>query len=101
MQYEEYNGVNYKEIVDPTSRFRITSRDNYYVIDIELTALGFNGVEDTDWECVYYIAKHSLGTTKFRHGIRRGRWVVDNELNSSPGFNGIENFDWVNVLTIS
>lgn len=34
------------------SRYRTGIRDGQYVIDKELTATGFNGVENTDWENV-------------------------------------------------
>jgi hypothetical protein len=40
----------YKEFTKDGSTFRIGVRGGAFVVDVELTATGFDGVENTDWE---------------------------------------------------
>jgi hypothetical protein len=42
--------AQYVEYTDGSTNCRDGVRDNAYVIDIELTATGFDGTEDVDWE---------------------------------------------------
>ena len=42
----------YKTFTDGISTLRIGVRGGALVKDIELTALGFAGVKNTDWECL-------------------------------------------------
>lgn len=47
--------VQYVEYTDGIDTFRDGVRNGAYVIDKKLTPLGFNGIEDTDWECIYIV----------------------------------------------
>jgi len=40
-------------IDDGVTGYRDLIRDRAYCIDHELTPTGFDGIKDTDWECVY------------------------------------------------
>lgn len=42
--------AQYIEYTDGTDTYRDGVRDGAYVIDVELTATGFDGEEDTDWK---------------------------------------------------
>ena len=42
----------YRLFSDGTIKYRKGIRDDYEVLDVALTATGFSGIEDTDWENV-------------------------------------------------
>jgi hypothetical protein len=42
--------AQYRELTDGTGVYRIGVRDEGFVIDVETTATGFDGDENTDWE---------------------------------------------------
>ena len=96
-QYVEYADLVYVEYSDGVDTFRDGSRDSGYVIDKELTATGFDGVEGVDWE---EIEEHTCpgATGVFRDGVRDGYYVIDAEL-TVTGFDGAEDIDWKNIET--
>jgi hypothetical protein len=49
---QEYAEVQYRIFTDPVTGFNCRKgvRDHQFVADIELTEIGFNGVENTDWK---------------------------------------------------
>jgi len=36
----------------------------------------------------------------YRDGVRGGKYVIDVEINHSPGFSGTEGVDWENLLEL-
>ena len=68
---------------------------NAYYIDVGLTALGFDGDENTDWT---WVLKYNGQTAVFRSGVRAGDFVVDGTINGT-GFAGSEDTDWENHTT--
>jgi len=44
--------AQYIEYTDGATTYRDGVRNTKFVIDVELTETGFDGVEDTDWENV-------------------------------------------------
>lgn len=42
--------AQYLEYTDDSDTFRDGVRDGAYVVDVELTATGFDGTEDVDWK---------------------------------------------------
>jgi hypothetical protein len=98
-QYVTYALNELVEYTDGTETYREGSRNNSFVLDKEITALGFSGVENNDWENLW--SKVSVGLTgKFRDGVRSGAYVIDETI-TGTGFAGTENVDWINVETLS
>jgi hypothetical protein len=83
-----------------SSNFRIGGRGSEFVIDCEITHLGFNGAENTDWENLFSTSDPSSSRPEFRDGVRNCEYVIDQAL-TVTGFNGIENTDWVNLISRS
>jgi hypothetical protein len=96
-QYHIYSEGQYIKITDKETDldWRIGLRDHSLVNDIELTKLGFNGTENTDWCCIKTDVLKVIGA-HVREGIRDTFYVVDIEL-TKKGFSGTENTDWINV----
>lgn len=44
------SSVQYRYLTDGTAIIRKGVRDSAFVVDLSLTALSFNGIEDIDWE---------------------------------------------------
>ncbi len=98
-QYVTYLLNELVEYTDGTETYREGSRNNTFVLDKEITGLGFSGVEDTDWENLW--SKVNTGLTGvFRDGVRDGAYVIDEAL-TGTAFAGTENVDWINVETLS
>jgi hypothetical protein len=62
VQLETYNldirtGIQYLSYTDGSSIWRVGLRNSSVCWDVALTPTGFNGAEDTDWECVFSIPK--------------------------------------------
>lgn len=57
--------VTWSTLTDGTTTIRKLIRDGYYVVDKTLTELGFDGVEDTDWENVKATSLLDLWITYF------------------------------------
>jgi len=96
-QYDEYDN-NIEELTDGTDTMRVGEIGDLYVIDMELTPLGFAGAQNTDWTRIISFDK-GLGNPIYRHGVRDNNWVIDNEL-TATGFAGTIGVDWANILTI-
>lgn len=78
---------------DGTNISRFVVRGNNLFYDKELTFLGFNGVEDTDWENT----EEWVGVAGvWRIGKRSSSFIIDRTLTAS-GFGGAEDTDWDNV----
>lgn len=82
---------------DGTTQVRKRIVSNVYNIDITLTATGFSGSENTDWE---WAIKYNGQDPVFRSGVRGGDFVVDCEI-TVTGFAGTEDVDWENLSTAS
>ena len=93
-QYVEY--TDYIEYTDGTDTYRNGPR-NGFATDVELTALGFAGIENVDWENLELIAPEGLGI--FRDGCRDLSYVIDEEL-TPLGFDGVEDTDWKELQEI-
>jgi len=50
-------GTQYVEYSDGSSIWRIGVRDASVCWDVELDAIGFDGIEDVNWECALKIPK--------------------------------------------
>ena len=97
MQYYTYNDTDYVTFTDGVDTFRDGSRDEMFVIDKTLTATGFAGTEDVDWE---ERENHTCtgATGVFRDGVRNGMYVIDAEI-TATGFDGTEDVDWENIYS--
>jgi hypothetical protein len=94
-QYVTYNPDTYVEYTDGVSTFRQGSRDDNFVTDKTITANGFDGTENVDWENIEEVV-YSGTTGVWRDGVRGGMFIIDTEL-TSTGFAGTVNIDWCNV----
>jgi hypothetical protein len=96
-QYKSYADNTYDTFLDNSTglQFRLGQRNHFYVEDKELTALGFAGVENTDWTNIggYGNPGDEVTGSFCRIGVRGGNWVVDIEL-TATGFDGVEDTDW-------
>jgi len=93
-QYIEITLGNPHELTNNISTFRYNVSGGILYLDQEITALGFSGVENTDWAS---IENHTGGGTGvFRLGVRSAHWNVDEELDGT-GFTGVENVNWINI----
>ena len=97
MQYRIITGSDYKDYIGVnTYRFRI--RDGALKIDLKLTATGFAGTENVDWEGLdsMQIPPEYLPpgvTPEFRYGVRELGMNFDQSLGGLI-FDGAENVDW-------
>lgn len=104
--------VQYVYYDDGIALWRKGVRDGCFVWDKALTPVGFNGIEDTDWEnvrtlcpgesstttddgIIQYVIYYD-GITLWRKGVRDGCFVWDRAI-TLTGFDGIEDTDWENV----
>jgi len=95
-QYYEYTNRSFQYVIDQYGRhLRVGVRNNKFVVDAELTANGFSGVENIGWVNVRKSNYEILGN-KFREGIRNNEYKVDAE-RTYLGFNGIAGIDWEEV----
>lgn len=87
------------ELSDGTSTFRVQVRGTKLFFDVELTATGFSGDENTDW---ISISESSVTSSieEFRLGVRNKSWNIDQAL-SSTSFDGTQDIDWQNIETHS
>jgi len=58
--YQTWDGITYLVLSDGTTTIRRGIREGYFVTDVTLTALGFDGTEDIDWENVESIEVYFL-----------------------------------------
>lgn len=72
-------------------RFRIVGNDLY--LDITLTATGFSGSEDTDWENLHV---YNGQDPVWRYGSDTTAFVLDCEI-TGTGFSGSEDTDWERI----
>jgi uncharacterized protein (TIGR02145 family) len=104
--------VQYVYYDDGIALWRKGVRDGCFVWDKALTPVGFNGIEDTDWEnvrtlcpgesstttddgIIQYVIYYD-GITLWRKGVRDGCFVWDRAI-TLTGFDGVEDTDWENV----
>jgi hypothetical protein len=96
-QYALFPAGTLVTYTDGVDTYRDGSRGGSYVIDKTITALGFAGAENTDWENVETLSGGGLAS--FRDGVRFAAYVIDETL-TATGFSGIEDVDWTNVETL-
>ena len=99
-QYDILTALSSSDIIlsDTIGTYRLQSRTGILWVDKELTSLGFDGVENTDWQSVYAYSHPSSSIDNFRVGARDLHWRVDQALTPLGfGGGGVENTDWANI----
>ena len=98
-QYKTFIEGTTRTYTDGSVTFRNHVRSGVYHIDQTLTATGFSGSEDTDWESLHSLTAPT-GLAIFRHGVRSGGFVIDQTL-TGTGFSGSENTDWEQIAKLN
>lgn len=93
-QYTEISSGIPFEISEGTKGYRYRVHDGELNLDETLTATGFAGYIDIDWQNLEVIT--AGGNMVFRVGVRDGGWVVDETI-TGLGFSGSEITDWTNL----
>ena len=93
-QYRIITSANPLILSDGTDTFRYAVRSDNLFLDQEVTSLGFDGDEDTDWKNLEEVI--SSGDNSYRHGVRDLSWVTDGAI-TATGFLGDEDIDYENL----
>jgi hypothetical protein len=106
-QYQIYTSGVQVTYTDGVDTFREGSRAGVWATDHTLTATGFAGAENTDWENIATLdAEGGIGIDTFRDGVRDGNYIVDKTL-TATGFSGTESLDegatgdWINLYPLT
>jgi hypothetical protein len=81
-------------LADGSKEFRYRVHDGELNLDETLSATGFAGDVDVDWQNIAVIT--AGGNMEFRVGVRDGNWVIDETL-TATGFAGAEGVHWINI----
>ena len=85
------------ELSDGTDTFRVIEEGGSVLrFDQTKTSLGFDGVENTDWQTIDTAElPGGAGGNQFRVGVRDTYWVIDQVYTPIVlGFSGTEGEDW-------
>ena len=99
MQYKILTSGQTRRYSDATAKFRLRNDGDALRVDKALTATGFDGDENTDWESLVPYESEEVGAIGlFRIGVRDLAFRFDQTL-TATGFAGTENTDWENLAT--